>query len=422
MAHKNLNDRTVKALKPAAKGKVDDYWDNGFPGFGVRVSETGRKTFVLAARFPGSGHPTRRKLGIYGPISLADAHEKAREWLKLIKKGIDPEEEEERHRLAEDKRRQNSFAAVVEDFIAEKLSAERSGYEAERDLRRIFVPAWGGRPITDITDLNVLAIIREKRKTAPVRAKNLLLLLKRFFTWAIDQRVYQIHSSPCDRIKPKSIHESAPRQHELTDTELAALWRAIDGMQYPYGPAYRLLLLTGLRLNEVVDARWSEFDKQRLRWTIPKERMKGRNSKARAHVVPLTSEILKLIDSLPRFEGDCLFSVSNGLTPVYVGNNIKKELDTLMLAALRAEDPKAKLGRWTNHDLRRCIRSGMSRLRVPDAVAEAILAHTQGGIAKTYNVDDMFDQKVDALTAWAGHLKSIVTPSANVVSLAKARA
>jgi integrase len=108
------------------------------------------------------------------------------------------------------------------------LPTEKSGYEAERDLRRIFVPAWGSRPITDITDLNVLAIIREQRKKALVRAKNLLLLLKRFFTWAIDQRVYQIHSSPCDRIKPKSIHESAPRQHELTDTELAALWRAIS--------------------------------------------------------------------------------------------------------------------------------------------------------------------------------------------------
>src|SRR4029077_11635194 len=100
---------------------------------------------------------------------------------------------------------------------------------------------------------------------------------------------------------------------------------------------------------------------------------------------------------LPRFKGDYLFSVSNGLTPVYVGDNIKKQLDTLMLAALLAEDPKAKLGRSTNHDLRRCIRSGMSRLRVPDAVAESVLAHTQGGIAKTYNVDDMFDQKAEAL-------------------------
>jgi hypothetical protein len=64
----------------------------------------------------------------------------------------------------------------------------------------------------------------------------------------------------------------------------------------------------------------------------------------------------------------------------------------------------------------------MSQLRIPDAVAEAVLAHTQGFIAKTYNVDDLFDQKAEALAAWAGYLRSIVEPSANVVSLAKARA
>src|SRR5262245_2093024 len=109
MAHKNLNDRTLKALKPAAEGEVDDYWDEGFPGFGVRVSETGRKTFVLATRYPGSTAPTRRKLGIYGPITLADAREKARAWLKLIEKGIDPQREEEARKLKEQARRKNTF-------------------------------------------------------------------------------------------------------------------------------------------------------------------------------------------------------------------------------------------------------------------------------------------------------------------------
>jgi integrase len=437
MAHKNLNDRILKSLKPASAGKVDDYWDKGFPGFGVRVSEKGRKTFVLMARYPGSTNPTRRALGVYDAISLADAREKARGWLKLIDKNLDPAQEEERQRLVEDKKRKNTFAAVAEDFIAEKLPSERSRREAERDIRRIFVAAWGGRPIIDITDLDVLAIIREKKKTAPVRAKSLLLLLKRFFTWAIDQRVYQLHSSPCDRIKPKSIYESVPRQRELADAELAALWRAIDGMQYPYGPVYRLLLLAGLRLNEVADAQWSEFDSavvkalrqrkadepinwasvsnRQLKWTIPKERMKGRNNRARAHAVPLTAEILEVLETLPMFErGNYVFSTSAGASPAYVGNNIKKALDGLMLAALQeqakadGEEPgKVRLQHWTNHDLRRVIRSGMSRLRVPDAVAESILAHTQGVIAKTYNVDDLFDQKAEALAAWADHLKTI---------------
>jgi Arm DNA-binding domain len=88
---RSLTDRTLKSLKPAPTGKHVDHWDVGFPGFGVRVSDTGRRTFVLAARYPGSENPTRRSLGIYDKMSLADAREKAREWLKLIARGVDPE-------------------------------------------------------------------------------------------------------------------------------------------------------------------------------------------------------------------------------------------------------------------------------------------------------------------------------------------
>jgi hypothetical protein len=65
MPKQNLTDRTLKALerKPADKGKTRDVMDTVTPGFGVRVSETGRRTFILVARYPGSDHPTRRALG-----------------------------------------------------------------------------------------------------------------------------------------------------------------------------------------------------------------------------------------------------------------------------------------------------------------------------------------------------------------------
>jgi integrase len=448
MQHKKINDRKLRALKPAPKGTTADHWDLSFPKFGVRVSETGRKTFVLMTRYPGSPDPTRRALGVYGPMTLADAHEKARGWLKLIEKQIDPKEEEGRRKHAEQKRRKNTFTSVAEDFIVEKLATERKGKEAETDLRRVFIPEWGGRPITDITELDVLGIIKAKAKTAPVRARNLLALLKRFFGWAIDQRVYEIQSSPCERLKPTKIFgERNTRQHELKEAELFAYWRTVDRLRYPYGPVYKLLLLTGLRLNEVAGAQWSEFDpavikelrkdkpnwgginKDKLRWIIPKERMKGRNSKARAHAVPLIPEILAVLERLPRQSGDYVFSTSGGKQAAWIGDKIKKQLDRRMLLTLRAQAKvegedrhKVKLEHWTNHDLRRVIRSGMSRLRVSDAVAEAVLAHTAGIIQKTYNVDDLFSQKAEALAAWAGHLRSIVTPSANVVSLAKARA
>jgi integrase len=443
--HINLNDRTLKALKGAPEGKTFDYWDKSFPGFAVRVSETGRKTFVLAARYPGSTAPARRKVGVYGPITLADARQKARDWLKLIEKGIDPQLEEDKQRLREQTRRKNTFAAVAEDFIAEKLPHERSGSDAERDLRNVFIPVWGNRPITEITDLDALGVIKAKAKDAPVYARNLLALLKRFFVWAIDQRVYELQWSPCERIKPRSIFgERIPRQRKLSDAELFAFWRAVSRMPYPYGPLYRLLLLTGLRRNEVAWAKWSEFDpavvrelrkekdkrdwkaisKDKLRWTIPAERMKAKNNRARDHAVPLSAAAVAVLEELPKTDGDYVFSTNGGKKPVWIGDKIKKDLDREMLLTLQAlakgegENPrKVKLENWTNHDLRRNVRSGMSQLRIPDAVAEAVLAHTQGIIAKTYNVDDLFDQKADALGLWADHIKALTSLRSKGVSV-----
>jgi Arm domain-containing DNA-binding protein len=84
------------------------------PGFGVRVSEAGRKTFMLAARYPGSASYTRRALGVYGAMSLEKARAKAKAWLELIEKKIDPVAEQERLAIEAQRKRENSFRAIAE--------------------------------------------------------------------------------------------------------------------------------------------------------------------------------------------------------------------------------------------------------------------------------------------------------------------
>ena len=78
IAKRQLTDRSLQALKPAAAGKHYDVMDTTTSGFGVRVSETARPTFILFTRFPGSRNPTRRSLGRYGDVTLKEAREKAR--------------------------------------------------------------------------------------------------------------------------------------------------------------------------------------------------------------------------------------------------------------------------------------------------------------------------------------------------------
>jgi Arm DNA-binding domain len=73
MVKRALNDRMLKSLKPAEPGKRYEVMDSVVPGFGVRVTSAGQKTFVLVARFPGSKNPTRRAIGSYGAITLDKA-------------------------------------------------------------------------------------------------------------------------------------------------------------------------------------------------------------------------------------------------------------------------------------------------------------------------------------------------------------
>jgi integrase len=143
--------------------------------------------------------------------------------------------------------------------------------------------------------------------------------------------------------------------------------------------------------------------------------MKGREGKAREHLVPLSTTTLEMIESLPRFKnGPFLFSYSAGKRPLTMSGQIKADLDRRMLRTLKAmarrrgEDHRqVTLPHWTNHDLRRVVRSGLSALRVPHNVCEAILAHRPPGIVGTYDVHEYQDEKREALEAWAQRIKSI---------------
>jgi integrase len=429
MPKRTLNDRALKALKPAKPGKLYDVMDAVVPGFGVRVAESGRKTFILVARYAGSRNPTRRALGEYGALTLEQARGRARDWLDLIRKGVDPREDQECQQRAEHRKRANSFAAVAEDFIFEKLPGERKAKEVERDIRREFIPAWGRRPIAEITPHDVRAVVKAaKDRGAPYQAHNLLGLARRLFAWAIDQQVYGLETSPCDRLKPKAvIGEKRPRSRILTDDEIRAFWRAASRLVYPYGPALRLLLLTGQRHREVADARWGEFDLAQKVWTVPPERFKSDS----VHQVPLSEGVCALLATLPRFRtGDHLFSTTFGEKPTVISDKIKRELDARMLRTLRAmawmrgDDPRRiELKPWVIHDLRRTVRTHLAALRVLDHIAEMVIGHGRQGLQRVYDQHRYVEEMREALTMWAARLRSIVEPPpANVLDFAKARA
>jgi integrase len=225
--------------------------------------------------------------------------------------------------------------------------------------------------------MDVLEAVKAKGGSQAA-ARNQLTLIKRLFKWAIAQRLYGISTSPAATLTAGGVIGDVFRARDriLTDDEILALWRAAGRLPYPYGPVYKLLLMTGLRLREVTEAEWGEFDLRNRLWLIPASRMKGKDagrSAARAHAIPITDDMLAVLETLPRFNsGAFLFSTSFGATPAWLGSAVKKRLDARMrrtlgaLARQRGEDYRGVvLQHFVQHDIRRTVRSQLSRLRVP---------------------------------------------------------
>jgi integrase len=420
---RHLSDRTLRALAPAKAGTRYELRDSIVAGFGVRVNDerdpsrpgkAGHVSFILYTRFPGSSAPTRRALGRYPALTLEQARIKAAQWRGLIAKGIDPAIEGERAQLAEQRKRANTFAAVAEDFIRDKVATERAGRAVKGDIRREFIPVWGNRPIAEIAPHDVRTVIKMvKDRGAPYQAHNLLVLARRLFSWAIDQHVYGLETSPCDRLKPKAIIGlKAARTRIFTDREWRAFWTSTAATPYPYGPLFRVLALTGQRRSEVAEARWREFDLTAKLWSVPPERMKANA----AHVVPLTAPVVAILERLPRFDsGDYLFTSTQGRKPISGFNRAKRALDAKMLAELGELPP------FVLHDIRRSLRTGLSALPVLDLIRELVIGHTKPGLHKIYDQHTYIDEKRHALELWWGRLQSIVEPPpANVIAVAKA--
>ena len=448
---KRLTDTAIHGLKTPEKGTRTRLMDTVVTNFGVTVTDNGAKSYFLVARFPGgSPHATRRELGAVGSLTLADARDRARRWNALIALGKDPVREEERERDAQIKKDAVTFGAIAEKFIADKLPDERNGHDVELAIRRDLLPVWESKPILEITDVDVETVVRDKARSrwgssrrkngktykrkvgGRVAARSLYALIARIFKWAIGHAEYRkigLKLSPCVTIQKSTLlgESSAPRDRALSDDELTALWRATDKLHSPFREIYRTLILTGLRKREATGALRDEFDFDAGTWTIPASRMKGRNAgrkAARAHLVPLTPEIEELIWTARQHSGAYIFSTTDGKRPTHLGDKIKGTLDPLMLEELRAmavergEKPPTELKPWTNHDIRRTVRTHLAQMKIEERVREAVLAHRPPGITGTYNVHEYQDEKREALRMWSARLWSIVEPAPdNVVRL-----
>jgi integrase len=419
MPTKKLTDLFVERAPVPVLGRTE-YFDAGFPGLSLRVTDKGVKSWSLFYRF--HGRLRRFTIGPYPAIKPAQARREATAALERVRQGIDPAEEK-RERRDKPLPETETFATLAGDYLerhVRKNCAPATYKEAKRDLECNVLPDWCSRSVASISRRDAINLIDGLvERGVEIQANRTLARLRALFNWAIEKD--RISASPVEHMKPPS--KERARDRALTDDEIRWFWLACDKIGCPFGPVFKLLLLTAQRRDEVAGMKWTEIDVDKRTWTLPRNRAKSN----RAHEVHLSDVAVEVLRSLPPIfgepiEGDLVFTVT-GRTAVSGFGNAKRRFDAMMLTAKRGEfGPKAEdIPHWTLHDLRRTAATGMARLNVAPHVVDKVLNHSGGtirGVAAVYNRFAYLDERRAALEAWGRYVTKVVSPElGNVIAL-----
>src|SRR3984893_100376 len=159
-------------------------WDAGYPGFGVKVTPKGRKVFIVLYRTAGAGSKVRKyTIGPYGRVTLHQARVAAQKVFAAKLDGRDPAAEKRaaRRRIVADR-----VQDLLETFITQRLSQNRSGGEIARLLRREVGKTWAGRSIHEISKRDIVDVVSAiEQRGAPVAANKTLKATKTFLRWCV---------------------------------------------------------------------------------------------------------------------------------------------------------------------------------------------------------------------------------------------
>jgi integrase len=428
-----LTQAAVERLKPPASGRVE-YWDLQLPRFGLRISAPrrgdtdGRR--VWQAFYRVNGKLKRETIGTTGTIpSVAEARELARQSLRKADQGIDPAEERREVEAAAAReaelaaaRVRDTLGAVIDRYLAQRAKPRmRPDYfkESRRALLVDVKAVLGSeRPIRDITRREIRELIGAivGRGRAP-HASHVLAYLRTMLNWAVAEEI--IAESPAAGVPDPDPRRRQDRERDrvLDDAQLRLFWLACDKIGQPFGPLFKLLVLTAQRRDEVAGASWHEFSLDNGMWHLPRHRTKN----GREHLVHLAPTVVEIIEQLPRVSASNLLFTTTGTTCVSGFGRPRVRAAALMqeLAGGAAIEP------FTLHDLRRSAATRMAEIGIAHHVVDKILNHSSGaisGVARIYNRNEYLAERKGALETWARHIEGLVSPPAeNVIELSAMR-
>ncbi len=306
--------------------------------------------------------------------------------------GGDPQQAKSERRVKDALR----FSTVTTRYIearSRKLRAS-SMRVIRMHLTGDYFAALHSMPIDTIKRANVAACLTAIGSD-PVR-RQMRTIAMTFFAWCMTEGL--IESNPV--IGTAQPDKAVARNRVLSDDELAAIWKACDreasGTQADHNVIVKLLMLTGCRREEVGGMRWDELSDGV--WSLPAERTK--NKVARKIILPAAA--LKLLNGVHRNGRDHVFGQRSATLGFVRWSGEKKKLDAA-----------CSVSGWHLHDIRRSMRTGLSRIGVLPHIAEESVGHVthKSGVIGTYDRHDFTSEVGAALARWAEELRTIIDGS-----------
>jgi integrase len=340
-----------------------------------------------------------------------------------VAKGIDLKAERIRRRAEDERERAEaalSLDALVEEWAVLHLTQCRESYrvEAIRAIRHAF-PDLLKRPAARITRVDAVNALDSLVKAGrAAMAGRTLAYARAAFHWA--QKRGKVPHNPFQGLPIPT--RTVARERVLSDSEVAEVWAAANTLSYPFGPFYKIAILTLQRREEVAGMRWSEIAADLSLWTLPGSRMKN----GKPHDVHLAEASRVVLRSIPRVGGCDLVFTTTGTTSISGFSQGKRYLDRA-ISEIRAR-AGADVGRqpqpieaWHLHDFRRTGVTKLAALGFDSIVVDKLLAHQPAkllGVAAVYQRHDFARERAAALDAWATHI--LGGQQANIVPLRSA--
>ena len=377
-----LTDKIVRDLCPPPRGKQTKVYETGSGGFGVRVTSTGARSFIL--NYTSRGREHRLTIGTYPTWSVSAARERMRLLRRQIDADIDP--------LAPRTQRaaRQTVAQLWSRYASEVLltKSERTIANETSMWRRLILPRIGSKFIEDVLPEHIDALHLMISRTTPFQANRALASLRFAFSKAIRWRL--VTSNPAIGV---SQNREPARERYLTVEERKRFVAALDSRpDTPTTLALRLLLLTGCRKTEALAAPWSQFDLTEGVWFKPAAFTKQKA----IHRVPLSEAALQVLKRARTLSDSHFVFPGSGRSGHIV------EIKTMFRQICK----QAEIEDFRTHDLRHSYASVLASSGTSFAVNGRLLGHTQ--IATTQRYSHLFDDVLREATERAsrGHLGS----------------